>query len=175
MYWDPSGHVDANLKDLALAAGANEEDIIWNGKNKENPQGSVTLIVNGVKKTIKVGENGTYISTENKIVIDNEVFDSLFSDSSKGLSVNTTISNGILTTQTVRPGNSASAPNISTTTLPYKKPSNRVTSNPSIRPNKNSGNTGNGSTNGFIGPVLPTQGTGKDEIVVSVKPIDTYT
>lgn len=151
MYTDPSGHKAANLNDLALASNASKKDIIWNGKDKKTGKSSATVTVNGIKQTIIVGEHGTYISKDNRIVIDNEVFDSLFSDSSKGLSVNTTISNGTLTSQTVKPGNIGSAPATTNTTVPYLKPSNRATSSPSTK----SGNSGNN----IVGPKVPTQGS----------------
>ncbi|WP_133051130.1 RHS repeat-associated core domain-containing protein, partial [Ruminiclostridium hungatei] len=108
MYVDPTGNTAANLNDLALASGANKNDIKWNGKDQKTGKSSATVTVNGITKTIIVGENGTYIK-DNRIVIDNETFDKLFVNTQKNsnvvVSINTTVTNDkISATQTVKNG-----------------------------------------------------------------------
>ncbi|OPX41871.1 tRNA(Glu)-specific nuclease WapA precursor [Ruminiclostridium hungatei] len=108
MYVDPTGNTAANLNDLALASGANKNDIKWNGKDQKTGKSSATVTVNGITKPIIVGENGTYIK-DNRIVIDNETFDKLFVNTQKNsnvvVSINTTVTNDkISATQTVKNG-----------------------------------------------------------------------
>jgi len=118
------------LNDLAIASGAGKNDVKWNGKDSKTGKSSATVTVNGITRTIVVGENGTYISKDNRIVIDNEKFDKLFSNGSKGLSVNTTVSNGTIYSQTIKPGNSGSAPTVNNSSYPSNyKASNNVSNN----------------------------------------------
>lgn len=102
-YTDPSGYKEANLSDLALATGADKSDIKWNGKDPKTGKLSATVTVNGVTKTIIVGEHGTYIK-DNRIVIDSNVFDNLFKNNN--VSIDTTVKDGQITgTRTVSIGN----------------------------------------------------------------------
>jgi RHS repeat-associated protein len=107
-YIDPTGNTAANLSELALASGATKNDIKWNGKDPKTGKTSATVTVNGVTKTIIVGENGTYIK-DNRIVIDNEAFDGLFKKTFKGTDyvskIDTTVKNGqISATQRIMEG-----------------------------------------------------------------------
>ena len=104
-YVDPSGNTEANLNDLALASNADKNDIKWNGKDPKTGKSSATVTVNGITQTIIVGEKGTYIK-DNRIVIDNEVFNHLFVNTKKNsnvvISINTTVTSSKITaTQTV--------------------------------------------------------------------------
>ncbi len=127
MYWDPSGHKAANLNDLALAAGAKKEDIIWNGRDEDHPNGSATVTVNGITHTFTVGKDGTYIK-DNRIVIDNNVFDSKFKNNN--ISISTVVTDKTITaSRTVITGNNTQTSLIGSHNNNFRKDTNQPNGN----------------------------------------------
>ncbi len=136
MYYDPSGHTDAYLSDLAEAAGVKA---IWNSERKV-----AEVTINGVKKEFKTSD---YKNVKGKIVIDNEKFDSMFSKSTSKnpyvtYSIDTTVKNGQITgTQKVNVNGYNQTVSVHNQTNNYYKDTNKPKQNENVT--KGSGKIGN--------------------------------
>ena len=146
MYTDPTGHADVYLTDWVSAAGGNCK---W-----DSNLGAAVVNLNGKTMYFKPSN---YKNDKGKIVVDNDKFDCKFANGN--VTIDTTVNNGKITgTRTVKIGNTEYDSQLKGGSSTYKKSTNQPNSNPSTNLNTNSGNTGKGSTNGFVGPKLPTQG-----------------
>ncbi len=79
MYWDPTGHAEVSLRDLAGATGST---IQYDNKTKT----TTVTVTSGYKVEFKAGQDGVKIEN-GRMVIDNEVFDAKMSGTQNGATV----------------------------------------------------------------------------------------
>ena len=119
MYWDPTGHVEANLRDLVDAA---KGTIKW-----DNDTRTATATINGIEQEFKIND---YKVEEGRIIIDSEKFDSIFSNSK--VYISSTVEDKTISVTTVKYNNSSTyyggpSVTIGSTINNYKKPSSMLT------------------------------------------------